>query len=823
MGTELSRLPMQTESDAETAEQAEIAAPAPEWPAPMAQPAIGAMSVGAADDPAEAAADRLADSALSRLRGGHAHAAGAPAPSGTVQRSVVPGGELAGGTLDAGTAAEITRRTGGGRPMDEPVRRRMEGAFGQSFSSVRLHDDKAAADLSGSIQAQAFTTGNDVFLGSGVNTATPGGERVLAHELAHVVQNGGGAAPVQRWFGKKKPAVEAPKGPPQDVLKEVDKEPDAPKPKAKEKPAMKKGEEGLAEDARKAFTAAKKYDASGTYALTELRVAAWVTQKQQKDITDISSWSKRAKGDDDKRLLKDLLRAFILGQYIEIVNKKIAKPDLTENFDLRALYPDEKKAMEAKYFPKTLQNRDKWKGLIDKGPYAPETQTWLEDAGFDGAIERTPDQKASDAGGPKLDVRSTFIGGEILGAPRRMHLFLVYTSSEGEQTYLRGGPGEDDSTECDIGPYDTDTVDWDPSAPSTTVATGEKAIKSLDKMYRAAEIINQMKVPYVGSTVKANKGGLGGLEAFLTGENCNATAWTLLELGGVEKKKPSGLHPGWGHKLGKILSPKLAEALDVPDNVGAGAPGKLRGDAGATVQLFHDRSRTEKLLTLPGASDISIVREMGDVTQVRFGADSTVAYVAKEDAVVPPKPGRKFWVSGPKGSITMIIGTDGFADGGAEIEVLDDDWVPGKPGRVKVRYADKWGGHYEGSLSSSDVTDRDPTALKGVILPSVVPPSDGPAEQPVEQAPRDAPLDPLERREVILDFRTDHMVTMLNMDGSPQEIASLDGNGQTVGATGTRFRLENGEVMVEFVIAGQYAWMDEPEWEATFDKPYPNV
>ena len=44
-----------------------------------------------------------------------------------------------------------------------------------------------------------------------------------------------------------------------------------------------------------------------------------------------------------------------------------------------------------------------------------------------------------------------------------------------------------------------------------------------------------------------------------------------------------------------------------------------------------------------------------------------------------------------------------------------------------------------------------------------------------------------------------------------------------MGATGTRFRLENGEVMVEFVVAGRYAWMDEPEWEATFDKPYPNV
>src|ERR1700712_557850 len=105
MGTELSRLPVQAEAESEYVEQEPLVAPAPERPSPVAQSAVGAMSVGAADDPAESAADRLADSALARLHTSraplHDHA---PAAPDTVRRSVVPGGGLEGGALDDGTA-----------------------------------------------------------------------------------------------------------------------------------------------------------------------------------------------------------------------------------------------------------------------------------------------------------------------------------------------------------------------------------------------------------------------------------------------------------------------------------------------------------------------------------------------------------------------------------------------------------------------------------------------------------------------------------------------------------------------------------------------
>jgi hypothetical protein len=838
MGQEHLQVTEHASTPSEATEPAAVAPPAPEMPAAVAH-VPAAMTVGSADDAAESAADRMADDALSRLGAAHPPLPDGPAAAGPVRRSVVPGGGSEGGALDDQTASRIASSRG--RPLDEPVRRRMEGAFGRSFSAVRLHDDAGAADLSSSISAQAFTTGNDVFLGAGVDPSTGGGERVLAHELAHVVQNRGGA-PIHRLFGfgkkKEAPKVEAPKivEAPQDapeVPDDVAK--DTPEPGEKAKPVTPKpaAGEGFHEDIRKALDAAKistklNYEAVGRY------TNAWVPKKQQKEIADVSSWSKRAGGDTDKRTLKDLVRAYVLAQYIQVLLTKVGDPVDAAKDTPRALTEAERASIDGKYFPKTLRNRDKWKGLIDLGPYAPESQTFLADAGFAGAIARTPEEKAEDGGGPKIDVRSTFIGSDILGAPRRMHLFLVYTSSEGEQTYLRGGPGEDDSTQCDIGPYDSSTVDWDPSAPSVTVATGEKAIKALDKMHYAAQVINTMKVPYVGSKVKANSGGLGGLEALLTGENCNATAWTLLELGGVSKKKPSGLHPGWGHKLGKVLSPELAKQLDVPEIVGDGSAGKVRGGVDSSVQVFEDRGGAEKMVTLPGQSDVAIVKAYGDFTQIRFGAGlKAVGYVAKDDVFLPPKPGRKFWVAGSKNSIVNIGGTDGFADAGEPVEVLDDDWMPGQPGMVKIRYTDKWGNTFEGALQSKDLLATNPADQKLLPVPdpraSAPPPepsgdAGGGARDGFEEISLDDERDPDEDVEVIRTYSTDKSIPMLELNGSPQEIPLLVAQpGRKVGATGRRRANDAGDTMVEFVFEGRTAWVDEDTWEDVFDVPYPNV
>jgi len=93
----------------------------------------------------------------------------------------------------------IAGARGGGAGLDSSVRGEMEGAFGADFGGVRVHTGGSADALNRALGARAFTTGADVFFRSGeFSPSSPGGKRLLAHELAHVVQQGGSAAPVQR-------------------------------------------------------------------------------------------------------------------------------------------------------------------------------------------------------------------------------------------------------------------------------------------------------------------------------------------------------------------------------------------------------------------------------------------------------------------------------------------------------------------------------------------------------------------------------------------------------------------------------------------------
>ncbi len=79
-----------------------------------------------------------------------------------------------------------------GRPLDGPTRRTMEARFGYDFSAVRVHDDARAAATVRGIEAAAFTVGEEVAFDTGrFDPAGQEGKRLLAHELAHVVQQSG--------------------------------------------------------------------------------------------------------------------------------------------------------------------------------------------------------------------------------------------------------------------------------------------------------------------------------------------------------------------------------------------------------------------------------------------------------------------------------------------------------------------------------------------------------------------------------------------------------------------------------------------------------
>jgi hypothetical protein len=87
----------------------------------------------------------------------------------------------------------IRARQGGGAPLALPVQRQMETGFGHSLADIRIHTDSEADTLSRSVDAHAFTTGRDIFFREGAyNPGSPSGQHLLAHEIAHTVQQASG-------------------------------------------------------------------------------------------------------------------------------------------------------------------------------------------------------------------------------------------------------------------------------------------------------------------------------------------------------------------------------------------------------------------------------------------------------------------------------------------------------------------------------------------------------------------------------------------------------------------------------------------------------
>jgi hypothetical protein len=81
---------------------------------------------------------------------------------------------------------------GPGRPLDTPTRSFMESRFGHDFSRVRVHDDAMATASARAVNARAYTVGSDIVFDHGqYRPQTPAGSHLLAHELAHTVQQSG--------------------------------------------------------------------------------------------------------------------------------------------------------------------------------------------------------------------------------------------------------------------------------------------------------------------------------------------------------------------------------------------------------------------------------------------------------------------------------------------------------------------------------------------------------------------------------------------------------------------------------------------------------
>lgn len=180
------------------------------------------LKVGSPEDPLEREADRVADQVLQTPAAGSSGLTISRVESiGSVQRACAAcAGELEDETIRrkpidsiaeiqgklAGAPSAVSQ-TSGGQPLTESVRREFGLRIGCDFSRVRIHADAAAADSARALHARAYTIGHNVVFGAGeYSPHTASGRRLLAHELAHVVQQGG-ASPIGGGDRAARPAA----------------------------------------------------------------------------------------------------------------------------------------------------------------------------------------------------------------------------------------------------------------------------------------------------------------------------------------------------------------------------------------------------------------------------------------------------------------------------------------------------------------------------------------------------------------------------------------------------------------------------------------
>ncbi len=96
------------------------------------------------------------------------------------------------------TAGAIRSKRGSGQSLDGDIAAKAGGVMGQDLGDVRVHTDSQSDNLNKQLGAKAFTTGNDIFFRSGAyEPGSSDGQRLIAHELTHVVQQGASPPAVQ--------------------------------------------------------------------------------------------------------------------------------------------------------------------------------------------------------------------------------------------------------------------------------------------------------------------------------------------------------------------------------------------------------------------------------------------------------------------------------------------------------------------------------------------------------------------------------------------------------------------------------------------------
>jgi hypothetical protein len=151
-------------------------------------------TLGRSGDAHEREADRAAD-AVMKMREPEMASHNTPASGPTVSRCSPDGGAIEAPSI----VQEVVDSPG--RSLDADTRRFMESRFGHDFSAVRVHTETRAAESARGVAALAYTVGNHIAFASGeYRPEAADGRRLLAHELAHVVQQSGAHASVLQRY-----------------------------------------------------------------------------------------------------------------------------------------------------------------------------------------------------------------------------------------------------------------------------------------------------------------------------------------------------------------------------------------------------------------------------------------------------------------------------------------------------------------------------------------------------------------------------------------------------------------------------------------------
>ena len=103
-----------------------------------------------------------------------------------------------GGKATPNLQSALRASKGGGSPISDSVRGKMEQSFGTDFSGVRIHTGPAAVQMNRQLRSNAFANGKDIYFNHGkYNPHSTSGTHLLAHELTHTIQQGAVASKAQ--------------------------------------------------------------------------------------------------------------------------------------------------------------------------------------------------------------------------------------------------------------------------------------------------------------------------------------------------------------------------------------------------------------------------------------------------------------------------------------------------------------------------------------------------------------------------------------------------------------------------------------------------